>query len=92
MTQTSKPKRSPISVWTSHIREQEAKESFRKAVINSLNSDLVMKRLVQIIDKMQKECVIIVPEDSAWPYRRAYADGMIAAYARILNLLETPNE
>lgn len=81
--------RRPVSVWTAHLKD---KTEFQKAVVNTLANDKVVLRLKAIISKMKKECEIILPEDAAWPYKRAYADGMIVAYDRILKLLETPNE
>lgn len=79
------------SVWTKHLKEEEAKERFRNSVLGSKN---VLERLDQILDEMDKDIqtqelntkIYDIPN---WDYRQAHTNGMrsqIKMMKRLINL------
>jgi len=83
--------------WISHLRKKESRESFTKAVINALGSDLVIDRLRKIIKHKLEAVDQETTSDKqffteSWAFWRANADGKKTAYQEVLKLLETPNE
>jgi hypothetical protein len=83
-------------VWLSHHRKKESRESFAKAVINALRTDVVISRLREIIQSKSDAVDVDTTSDKqfdtpAWAFWRANVDGKKTAYNEILKLLETPD-
>jgi hypothetical protein len=80
------------TLWTDHLKDQEAKDNFSQLVINHSN-DLVLMKLKQIIQK-KLDSLAISERDlkmynrANWPYMMADNNGAIRALKQVETLLE----
>jgi hypothetical protein len=78
-----------LTLWTKHIKDQEAKENFERQIINSIP---VLERIQDILkedlDTLDKvEFSTKAYDNPNWAYRQAHVNGYKTAYKNLDKLL-----
>jgi hypothetical protein len=86
-------KGSDFKEWTRHLKDDEAKQKFYDAVTNHLYADIVVKRLIEILEerkqkKIQEFSKHVDYNQPSWAYAQAALNGSLRELEDLLALFD----